>query len=828
MTRPQIAVVVTCYNLGRFVEEAVLSVVRQTLPPAELLIVDDGSTDGHTQQALARLEKGGHRVVRTPNAGVSTARNLGIRETAAPYLVLLDADDLLDGTYLEKASARLEEHPELAFVSSGMRCFGAADEVWIPPRPDLIESMTRGVVHISSMFRRAMWAGIGGFDEEFPAYEDVDFWTTALERGFRGEVLPEPLLLYRVRPRSTSHSAVRRATHLRLMERFYRKHLGTLGNQFEALLLAKERFILEQRAHHEYLQGRRQQLTAELARLHHDIDEAVRELRSFGHDRVEFGDLRRTVPISPVWGMDRGGPLDRYYIHSFLGRHRADVHGRVLEVKDPGYARMFGDDRVDVVDVVDVDADNEQATIVVDLARADAIPSDSYDCFILTQTLGLIYHAASAVAHACRVLKPGGVLLCTVPASGRISYEAQGLDGDYWRFTEAAVRRMFAEVFSPDAFEITGFGNVLACSGFLYGLAPAELSPAELDAVDPFFPVVYGIRAVKPLSPAVRRVQRAIPGDHRRSVSSASGAILMYHRIAEPQLDPHGLCVSARDFRAHLQHVKDAGYEVLPLRDLARSADRGEMPERGVAITFDDGYLDALTCASAILSEFSFPATFFIVGSALDPDYEFWWDALDRVFLFDHPIPPMLDVNLPDGRLDLPTSNTQERRLAHARLTEACYVLPRSTRDDAIRVVVNWSTVGRRPEDAARPMTPEELISLANARGVTIGAHGENHVWLPSQPEDDRQREIVASKDRLERLLRRPITSFSYPYGGHDDGTVDLVRRAGFEEAVTTEERPVTCGTHPLWLPRYDVSRWGGDSFADRLRRVFDGTVREG
>ena len=60
-------------------------------------------------------------------------------------------------------------------------------------------------------------------------------------------------------------------------------------------------------------------------------------------------------------------------------------------------------------------------------------------------------------------------------------------------------RRLFAEVFPVDAFEIVGFGNVLACAAFLYGLAPDELSKADLDAHDPFFPVVYGIRAVKPL-----------------------------------------------------------------------------------------------------------------------------------------------------------------------------------------------------------------------------------------------------------------------------------------------------------------------------------------
>ena len=69
---------------------------------------------------------------------------------------------------------------------------------------------------------------------------------------------------------------------------------------------------------------------------------------------------------------------------------------------------------------------------------------------ILTQTLGLIYDVRAALANVHRSLKPGGVLLCTVPASGRISYEGPALDGDFWRFTEASVRQLFAEVFPVD------------------------------------------------------------------------------------------------------------------------------------------------------------------------------------------------------------------------------------------------------------------------------------------------------------------------------------------------------------------------------------------
>ena len=394
MTSPQIAVIITCYDLGRTVEEALQSVLDQTLPAAEVLIVDDGSRDLYTQQVLTRVERAGHKLLRTVNRGVSAARNTGIRSTRSPYLVLLDADDVLEATYLERAAAILEGNQALAFVSCGMTCFGAATATWYPGPPDLIESMVNGVVHVSSMFRREVWEAVGGFDESFRAHEEVDFWTRVLEHGFRGEVLAQPLLRYRIRTGSMYQSAIRRERHLDLMERFYRKHHATISTNAETLLAAKERFILDQQTHQTSLLARRAAIQAELEGLAREISEVIGELRPMNRDRVDFGDFRQTTPLSPFWGLDRGKPLDRHYIESFLDRHRLDIRGHVLEVKDPGYTQRFGDDRVTASDVLDVDPTNDRATIVADLTQASQMPANRFDCLILTQVLPLIYDLA--------------------------------------------------------------------------------------------------------------------------------------------------------------------------------------------------------------------------------------------------------------------------------------------------------------------------------------------------------------------------------------------------------------------------------------------------
>jgi SAM-dependent methyltransferase len=205
-----------------------------------------------------------------------------------------------------------------------------------------------------------------------------------------------------------------------------------------------------------------------------------------------FGTLRRTTPLSEVWGRDRGTPLDRYYIEHFLERERSVIRGRVLEVLDDAYTREFGVN-VGRSDVLDIDPENTAATLVADLAAADAIPSESFDCFILTQTLQYVYDVRSAIDHVHRVLAPGGVVLCTLPSVSRIARKYP--DTDHWRFTAASARSLFAARFGDKNVVVESYGNILTSIAFLTGIAAEELSQRELDETDPFFPLLIAVRA---------------------------------------------------------------------------------------------------------------------------------------------------------------------------------------------------------------------------------------------------------------------------------------------------------------------------------------------
>ena len=210
---------------------------------------------------------------------------------------------------------------------------------------------------------------------------------------------------------------------------------------------------------------------------------------------VWLGSLRRTSPISDVWGFNRGTPVDRYYIEHFLRSNRSVIRGRVLEIKDSSYSKRYGGG-VDRFDVLDIDSSNPHATIVADLAAADNVPSDTFDCFILTQTLQLIYDTRAALWHAHRILRPGGVLLATVPSLSRMVAEP-GIRGDYWRFTIDSCAMLFGEPFQAENVSVKSYGNVLTAIAFLTGLAYEELSRRELETFDEHFPVVVAVAAVK-------------------------------------------------------------------------------------------------------------------------------------------------------------------------------------------------------------------------------------------------------------------------------------------------------------------------------------------
>ena len=212
---------------------------------------------------------------------------------------------------------------------------------------------------------------------------------------------------------------------------------------------------------------------------------------------LNLGDLRRVTPIDSSFGLNRGQPVDRHYIEDFLERHRRDIRGHVLEVAEDAYTLRFGGSQVTKSDILHVDGSNERATVVADLADGDSLPSDAFDCFICTQTLTYIYDVPRALATIHRILRPGGILLATVPGISQMSPYDRDRWGEYWRFTEQSLGRLLGESFGTENVRVEAYGNVLASMAFLQGLCVEDLRRDELDHRDQRYQMLVAGRAVK-------------------------------------------------------------------------------------------------------------------------------------------------------------------------------------------------------------------------------------------------------------------------------------------------------------------------------------------
>lgn len=211
---------------------------------------------------------------------------------------------------------------------------------------------------------------------------------------------------------------------------------------------------------------------------------------------VRWGSLRRLEPVSARWGFDRGTPVDRYYLDRFFSSVAGVIRGRVLEVRDPAFTSRFGR-HVGSVDLVDIDPRNDQATIVADLAEERSLPSDSFDCAILPQTLQFVEDPAATIANLWQSLAPGGALIVTVPALSRM--DPYALEADRWRWLPSGLRQLMNQCCEGlDRVEVAAFGNLLTATAFLHGVAAEELRRSGLDPLDDAYVILSCAMATKP------------------------------------------------------------------------------------------------------------------------------------------------------------------------------------------------------------------------------------------------------------------------------------------------------------------------------------------
>jgi hypothetical protein len=206
-----------------------------------------------------------------------------------------------------------------------------------------------------------------------------------------------------------------------------------------------------------------------------------------------FADLP-IEPLSDYHGLDRGTPLDRWYIEAFLAERVALIRGAVLEVENDVYTTRFGGDRVSELTIVDSNGSNPRATLIADLAQPGSLPAEAYDCIVMTQTLHLLRQPGASLENCHQAMRCGGALLLTAPSMSRVSPSYP--DADYWRFTPAGIAELFGSHWVGH-FTVHARGNLRSCIGFLLGQVVEEVPRALLDQDDPRFPLNVSVEAHK-------------------------------------------------------------------------------------------------------------------------------------------------------------------------------------------------------------------------------------------------------------------------------------------------------------------------------------------
>jgi SAM-dependent methyltransferase len=466
-----VSIIVTAPAGCTGLDETVASAIGQTHPETEVIIV------AGDEEVASSLNAGPFALLASDPGPRGDLRNRGLAAATGPIVIFVDAGERLLPHAAAVGLHELARDSTSALISG--RCvvtrpYHSDDE--FPQQPlvsaDHYEVML-GRNYILTLaaaaFRRSALTELGGFDESLEPLDDWDFYLRLL-RTFGGRCHLGVVV-------ESDARDVLREEPARAVPMLWR-------------ILDREEEAVETDRHRRAVSVARRSWIDR-----YGLDAAGLDAAAAAPDvgSLSLGDLRRVIPLDTNFGYGRGTPVDRYYIESFLREHAADIRGRVLEVQEDSYTRGFGGAAVDRADVLSLLPDNPRATMVGDLGRPDDFPESTFDCAIVTQVIHLVLDPRAAARALHRLLKPSGVVLVTVPGISQVEWA----ESWYWSFTVLSAQATFAEIFGADNIAIKAYGNALAATSFLWGIAVEELDTAELDYVDPYYQVTIAIRALK-------------------------------------------------------------------------------------------------------------------------------------------------------------------------------------------------------------------------------------------------------------------------------------------------------------------------------------------
>jgi len=218
-----VSVIMPVYSYARFLDEAIPSVLNQTIKAHEIIVVSDGAIDNSVEVA----SKYPVRIIEKVNGGLSSARNAGIKEATGKYIVCIDGDDIMKPNFIEE---HLKLMDEKSIVTCGLMAFGSESYTARPQKATIPILLKTNVIYSNSMFPKQAWIDVGGYDEcELLRYgwEDREFWLRCLAHGYESKVSMEITMLYRRHGEAMSFKTAN-PHHKELQDYIYNKNIHLL------------------------------------------------------------------------------------------------------------------------------------------------------------------------------------------------------------------------------------------------------------------------------------------------------------------------------------------------------------------------------------------------------------------------------------------------------------------------------------------------------------------------------------------------------------------------------------------------------------------------
>jgi peptidoglycan/xylan/chitin deacetylase (PgdA/CDA1 family) len=326
--------------------------------------------------------------------------------------------------------------------------------------------------------------------------------------------------------------------------------------------------------------------------------------------------------------------------------------------------------------------------------------------------------------------------------------------------------------------------------------------------------------------PGIKTARRFLRWIQARILGGA--LILAYHRISTAQGVLQEVPVSPENFSEHLHELRKHTYP-MSLSRLVQDLRHDSLPEKSIAVTFDDGYADNLYNAKPLLEKYEIPATVFICTGYMGK--EFWWDELERLIACSQTDLDTLHLQIGSKEFKWHPRNTNHES-GHAEfrkkfcrsLYHFLLALDPEDQNHAMDTIRSWTAAPPPESSSPRAMSSDEILQLVDSGLVEVGAHTSNHPVLPALSFERQREEIESSKRDLEALLGNRISGFAYPNGKASEYTKRIVQELGFAYGCTSLHNVVRPGNDIYELTRF----WQKDVDGDRFGKELNWWMRPG